>query len=446
MAPLLALLAWQAVAGTGLMAAQDMTLPSASLTDGRFILVAGREHFTEASSLLLWISVPADQTTVDVSLFDGDLGGAWDNHDSIIDVTTEFRLYADPLKSGALSGLTQVATASSAGMADKAWSTIYSGAVHPAARAPSGNYFYLLHVSWSDPSRSFREVNAFKLRTSGIPSIAPSRWAFVGAPINFAVDPAFGTAANTYNGQWDWYAWVPGGAQTLRFRECDADARLNPTAPGSPPDDLVAVPTPTVILRIPPDIRYAVLRPNGQILIDVPIPSGNLSCSTQQAAVQTGGSYRWNWIGVDAHNLVFIDVDYELFSAALTPLPVRLTPTATATAVASATRTGIPTSPPTQAPRSPTPGRPSDSSAPAPQPSATATPPTPTATATLMPTGTVTAVATPTRSALTPTGAKPATTPKQLPKSGGAPLAGAAVVIASLGALAGRRLLRTHRR
>lgn len=314
------------------------SLPSASTTDGRFVGLAGDGEQTLLAPSKYWIGVPGTETSFKLEIFDGDLGGLWDNHDPLNSVKTEFLLYADPLKSRDPAGKPLIVSTTSQALADNGWSTLYDGPVHASARAPSGNYFYLLVVRWSAPAESAREFNAFKLRGGSQVSLTPGDWAFVGAPINLGADPPLGSPANSYNGQFNWYVFIPPDRTTATFTECDADFRGHSTSPGSPPDDNPDDPR----VRIPPDVTYAVFRPDGSLLFNNLAPSGNITCETRSLGITSGGLYRWSWSGVDAHNLIFIKSDYESMTVPETPLLVGSTPTASPTATPSVTRTPTP--------------------------------------------------------------------------------------------------------
>jgi hypothetical protein len=435
-------------------AGPDVGLPSAATTDGKFIGVSGQGLETFTRPVHVWIGVPASSTTLTLDVFDGDLGGSWDVHDALSPASTRFALYADPTKSGLTAGKTPITTANSATLADNGWSTLFGGPVDAAARAPSGNYFYLLVAEWVDPGVASNEFNAFKLRAGGQVSLSPGTWGFVGAPVNLGVDPAFGTAGNSYNGQWDWYSYVPPEARRVTFGECDADYRLDPTAPGNPPDDLITGPgTPTPVanrqVRISPDVRYSIFRPDGSLLINNTAPSGNSVCESKSADVAAGGLFRWNWLGLDAHNITYLQSAYEVFPAAMTPLPVTFTATPTSTstrtATATATKTPVPTATPTATARPASSGGNSPAATATTTPVASATPlvsATPVAKATVAPVGLAAGTG--------PGGATPVTRladVRLLPKSGGA---GALALLVGLmgGALvgAGALLRRSGRR
>jgi hypothetical protein len=380
----------------------EVGLPSTSTTDGKFLGLGGQGLQTVTQPSKYFIGVASGETTVSVGVFDGDLGGLWDNHDPLNSVRTEFQLYADPNRTGDPTGKTLVASATSDQMTENGWRDLYRGPVHQSARAFSGNHFYLLLVRWTNPAQSANEFNGFKIRAEGQLSITPGDWAFVGAPINVGVDPAIGSAGNSYAGLWDWFIYVPPGQSTVQLNECDSDARSGAPA-GQPPDDDPS----DARVRIAPDVRYTLFGPNGQLVINAPVPSGNGACATREApASSAGGIHRWNWVGVDAHNLIFVRIAYESASQPTTPLAVG-TPPPTATPPPAATGTPPPaatgTPPPTATARPPT-------ATPQPPPQGGGGPSAPTPTpfnVPLRPLGQVAGPTTPTAQPATPSAAPP---------------------------------------
>lgn len=318
-------------------------VPSTDETDGKFLGLAGLGLRTLTNPSKIFLGIPAGQSSFTVEVFDGDLGGLWDNRDPATapNAVVVYELYTDPTKSG--SGGTLIATKTQSDFTDDAWVTMFSGVPDAAARAASGNFFYRLEIKWRDVDQSFAEFNGFKVRANAQVSLNPGQWAFAGAPINIGTDPGFGTARNRYSGDWHWYMYVP-TPQTVETTECDADLRTDPVNPGIPPDDDLSDPS----VLISPDIRYSLTNPDGTLLTFNLNPSGNTVCQTRTYPGQPAGIYDWHWFGVDAHNLVFIDSLYEVTGTPFTPLP---TGAPTPTPVAP---TATPTSPPPPPPPGPT--------------------------------------------------------------------------------------------
>ncbi|HEV8594014.1 MAG TPA: hypothetical protein VGR51_00595, partial [Thermoplasmata archaeon] len=126
--------------------------PSLDPDDGKFMAVAGNDLSTLGGvSVVLYAGIPAETSTFEIGVFDGDTGSHWDSRqDSPVLV---YRLYKDPLKSGSTANLLSEWTSET--LLDDDWST-NSFATDAAARAPSGNFFYRLDVNWQTPSdRSF---------------------------------------------------------------------------------------------------------------------------------------------------------------------------------------------------------------------------------------------------------------------------------------------------
>src|SRR5262245_61429924 len=86
-------------------AASVRCLPTCSITDGRFMAIAGTGFDTlSPPELDLSIAVPAGSTSFDISVFDGD-GGEYDpfgdaNWDSGFTALFSYSLYADPNADG----------------------------------------------------------------------------------------------------------------------------------------------------------------------------------------------------------------------------------------------------------------------------------------------------------------------------------------------------------
>lgn len=343
------------------------SMPSNVANDGKFIGQPGLEltaNTTLTFTGSVWIGVDKSRTTVEVDIFNGNQGGLWNNHVTGNPVKVTYSLYADPLKTANPKALgTPVVFKTSDVMASNAWTPLYSGPVHPSARAPSGYYFYLLAVQWDNPSLAQTEFHAYKVQATGQVSIVSGQQvAFDGGPNNVStgpnyvgpVDPPLGSSGNTYYGQWDWYVWVPPGSTSVTFNDCDADSAIDSDAPGNPPDD-----NPDPRFRIPPNIQYAIYYPNGQLLSLNLIPSGESECDAHTFSITQSGFYHWQWLGVDAHNTVFQSVQYETFSSPVTPYPANLASTPTATPTNSPVPSGgssgsSPPSPATSTPIPPT--------------------------------------------------------------------------------------------
>ena len=151
--------------------------PTCSETDGKFMALAGAGQQTLAGdSITMEIAVPAGTTSFDIGIFDGETGGHWDTGT----IPSLYRVDNDPLGDNS-SNSVAVPEISGAGMPDNAWYTITVN-TSDAAKSPSGNYFYHLHITNSDPTQT--ALNAFKIRTTGTVEMAPQAFAFEGALAN----------------------------------------------------------------------------------------------------------------------------------------------------------------------------------------------------------------------------------------------------------------------
>ena len=95
-----------------------------------------------------------------------------------------------------------------------------------AARAPSGNYFYRLVVY--PEALATRDYSCFKLRSSGQASLLPGVFTVMAGPVSPAdfnlVFPSFPTLTpRTYDGVWQFYAWIGEPQTMLEFWDGDFD-------------------------------------------------------------------------------------------------------------------------------------------------------------------------------------------------------------------------------
>jgi hypothetical protein len=176
-------------------------LPTASVTDGRFLTVAGAGLQTVAGhEILVKIAFSRDAAGVsEIGIFDGDTSGAdqfygpptgrWDFGYA----RARFEIYADPDADGVGVGA-PIASWTSDTMLDNAWSNLPVPRV-PEAQAESGHYFYVLHVQLGDPTVT--AANSFKMRTNGSLSLKDGSLGFM-APLWSDLD-----AHVIYPGNWD---------------------------------------------------------------------------------------------------------------------------------------------------------------------------------------------------------------------------------------------------
>ncbi|MCK4443153.1 MAG: hypothetical protein KAW09_01320, partial [Thermoplasmata archaeon] len=327
-------------------------MPSDDPDDGRFLAVAGRDLNTLADqSIELFIGVPAGRTNFELGIFDGDLGSNWD----VGSGTMGYWLYRDPYKNGTNDLMSSWTSGS---LANDDWTTQYF-TTSSDAKAPSGNYFYRLEVGWkgSVPSGALDE---FKVRTDGQLSVRNGQSVtYIGAPQNDN-DPCVGSGdpnpgetndpdANSYDGYWDLFFYVPTNRDAITFRDGDVDRYPDTDDPNTPnvdPDGSGPAQAEGVHNGEPPDgggglgeccevfpaVYFRVTDPDGN-QYNNNNPSGNrewenyIISDASDADVQvpyelSAGLWEYEIIGLDAHNTYFLDVEYELFSTPDPPLPV----------------------------------------------------------------------------------------------------------------------------
>ncbi|MCK4367018.1 MAG: hypothetical protein KAW84_03625, partial [Thermoplasmata archaeon] len=318
-------------------------IPSADPDDGKFLLIAGSGHKTiNGTEVVAYIGIPAGESTFEVGIFDGDVGGYWDFSATPTPVTS-FTIYMDPLKNGTTA--LQVRTWDGSVCPDDDWHT-ENFTVSPGALAPSGNYFYRLVVEWQGGTPS-EGLNDFKIRTTGQISLAAGHeFGFAGGPQNIPGDPPFGPG-NTYDGHWCFNFYVPVKKSRIVFRDGDADIRYDtddPNTPppdegvnnGEPPDDNYDYPWADDV-RVSPNIYIVVTDPDGNTYNNAN-PSGNGEWELFTIGDMSDDDYVVNYTlspglwqyevkGMDAHNANFLETTYEIFVCGATPpLPVNPPP------------------------------------------------------------------------------------------------------------------------
>ena len=206
--------------------------PTCSTTDGRFMALAGTGLQTLAGdTILMEIAVPAGTNSFEIGFFDGDTGGQWDNGTT----PSNYRIDMDPMGDGsgntvAPAVLADSSIQTSVGvsgtiMPDNGWYTI-TVPTTDAAKSPSGNYFYHIHITNTNPTTTSQ--NAFKIRTTGNVEMAPQAFAFVGAIVIQAdakvIYPNFPTLTpTTYDGSWDMFTYVPNSTPSFSVWDGDLD-------------------------------------------------------------------------------------------------------------------------------------------------------------------------------------------------------------------------------
>src|SRR5438445_1231516 len=336
-------------------------LPSLDPDDAKFFGVAGSGQSTlEGVMIVLYIGVPAGTSTFSVGLFDGDVGGAWDDGSA----SFSYKIYKDPLKNDTTTMPLDTITSAQAtndDWYDKSYST------DNAAKAPSGNFFYRMDAGWTfgTPTGGF---NNFKVRTSGQISVrAGQDFGFAAGPQNAGPggDPWVGSGdphpgdqndpnANSYDGRFTYYFYVPTSLPSITFWDGDndrADDTDDPNTPNTDPDGsgpAVAEgvnpgapaddpPSPVACCTVPPSIYYDILDPQGHLFTN-DNPSGNTewerfvvgdTASDPDILVSyelKPGLWRYHVHGMDAHNLNVLGSTYEIYSTTDLPLTVNPAP------------------------------------------------------------------------------------------------------------------------
>ena len=328
-------------------------MPSNDPDDGKFLSIAGTGIQTLAGHAIeLFIGVPGGRSDFEVGIFDGDTMDNWDSPGGLMG----YWLYKDPLKDGSTNLLDDWTSST---MANDDWTTMtYS--TSGDAKAPSGNYFYRLVVEWKYIVPAYA-VNDFKVRTDGQLSIREGQAVGYGGAPQSPFDPCVGAGdpnpgeindpdANSYDGYWPLYFYVPTDKSSLRFRDGDADNYFDtddPNTPnvdpdgsgpaqaeganqGAPPDGLITPDwkcfsvSPAVNFRVtdPDDNLYTNQNPSGNTEWENYIISNESDADVQVAYDLSAGLWKYEILGLDAHNMYFVDVEYELFSGPEPPLPI----------------------------------------------------------------------------------------------------------------------------
>jgi protocatechuate 3,4-dioxygenase beta subunit len=193
-------------------------IPTCTVDDGRMLSLASVGYETLAGQTIsVKISVPGTMPTFELGIFDGDTSGTWDAGSTPLTYT----LYADPLQSGATSISMQVAQWTGGSMADNAWTDL-TIPQDTRAQAPSGDYFYHMHVDLPNAA-TVKTWSNFKIRSNTPVELATNESfayavpLFTSAETNILypqgpwmpLDPNTWTLPTTYDGTWDLYFYIP---------------------------------------------------------------------------------------------------------------------------------------------------------------------------------------------------------------------------------------------
>jgi hypothetical protein len=329
-------------------------LPDADARSGRFVNVTrGLSSIGEDGAFFGIIAAGAD-STVQFGIFDGDLGGKWDPIPSGAPDLVRFALYADPLAAKSTAPGDLVGEWFSTSMPDDNWFDITISNVPAAYNPVASEYRYNLRVSWVTTATT-GEQNNFKLRTVGsVCATGRSSFGFIGYGPN---DPSPSLYPQSkYSGAWNFYMdvnTVPAVLNTWNgdFDRADdgTDPHLAPFPPfpyaastqaegihpGLPADDSA---TPGS-LTISPAIYHKLSNPSRSWTVTDNNPSGDKEWESAAIAADpsvTGpvfanpvnvgdidwkvpslptGYYRWDIIGADGRNTLFLHPDFDLYGA-----------------------------------------------------------------------------------------------------------------------------------
>lgn len=328
-------------------------IPSGDPDDGKFLGVFGAGLQTLSGlTTQIYIGVPSNESSFEVGIFDAEVTANWD-YDTSGRGLTIYKIYKDPLKSGAVSMLLDNWT-SEDGINDDFLNKNYT--VDNDARAPSGNYFYRLEISWEDPSVT--TANLFKVRSTGQLSLAKNQeFGFAGAPQNLTADPCVGEPGNTYDGAWDFYFYVPTKRGLVKFRDGDSDRYLDTddfNTPNVDPDGAGPAIAEGVNNGQPqdtgPDNPYgtcAIIEPSVYYYVEDPAgnqynntnPAGNTEWENfiieynstdadhNTSYVLPAGLWQLDIRALDGHNGDYFNTSFEIFTSPEPPLPVSPPPT-----------------------------------------------------------------------------------------------------------------------
>jgi hypothetical protein len=318
-------------------------MPTCESDDARFLSIAGSSLSTLAdTSVHALFSSDATASTIELGIFDGNTGGMWDEGS----MGLEFILYADPFL--ASDETVEIARWQGNSMPDNDWFSI-TLPNDPAAKSPSGTYFYHMLVRNLAPSPNY--WNNFKVRSDGLTLILPKVFAFSAGlhtaaelPVIYPNYPASFTPT-TYDGTIDFHFFVPSSQSSLEVWDGDMDygafdgstidaddadtpndsipvwavaastayegvASGNPGCSGAPCDDVKGL-----AVRRSPSVIYSIVFPDASVYFNTN-PSGNIEweqfridTDPQTPADYTladplpAGLYHVHMEGMDLHNL-----------------------------------------------------------------------------------------------------------------------------------------------
>lgn len=203
--------------------AQHNCFPTCASDDGKFLSVAGTGLATfNDARLNVSLGLPSGSTELTLGIFDGDIGGFWDN---LAVGALNYTVFADPDGDG--TGLVELDSWTDAACDDNAWSEFVIPAV-PAAQSANGNYFFRLVVEPVGIG-TFTAAN-FKLRvqSEATLSLKPQSFSFVGALFSMSdaeiLYPAWpALTPTTYDGTWPFFFRLENETDELEIWDGDMD-------------------------------------------------------------------------------------------------------------------------------------------------------------------------------------------------------------------------------
>ena len=267
--------------------------------DGRFFaFTRGASSLGDSGGAVVALSICVDGTTetiLSVWLYDGEIGGLWDQVGA--DAMT-WELFADPTLAGNTAPGDLLDTVAAAGLTDDGWEEIINRPLDASALAADGNYYYHLVGSWDTETPGENEANRVKAAANGSVFLLP------GSTIGFV---GFGLLGKTFDGTFAFNANFPNDGTipcSLTIFDGDADYGDGVTGfddndptygPGDIPGDTGIPGFPTspltlpegvnlsdphddigvAALEFPPDVFFTVTGPGASYVHNVPNPSGN---------------------------------------------------------------------------------------------------------------------------------------------------------------------------
>ena len=197
--------------------------PTSDVTCSRMLVIAGGPGTATLNDqdLDVQLVVPKTESVLEFGLFDEDTSGMWDQGSQPL----RFTLYADP---GAdVKGTTKLLEWDGAAASDNTWSTV-TYPTGPEARAPSGHYFYRLHVSCPAEGQATSFLSCFKLRVRGALALTPQSFGMIASMGTlddmYVVYPAYPALTPTsYTGEWHFHLDVPTTMSSITVWDGDLD-------------------------------------------------------------------------------------------------------------------------------------------------------------------------------------------------------------------------------